>query len=190
MGNPLLNNVGAALAGEPVVTLQHTIWVHGNGAQLQFASSQLGPAGEKSLVDTAILVRQGQGARLEAVGTPLGNFILHFPLSTPTFGPGGQRLRLQSVLLDFQVARNAVVTEVAAWDGNRRIARFANLGLAGTHPLEVLPVEELPIVTKGIDVAVTVRVTEGQTGVVVFHAAGIQLATVSNSGQVLAPANS
>ncbi|MCB8950626.1 MAG: hypothetical protein H6650_01295 [Ardenticatenales bacterium] len=190
MGNPLLNNAGAALAQETVVTLQHTIWVHGSSAQLQFASSQLGPAGEKSLVDATVLVKQGQGARMEAVGTTLGNFVLHFPLSTPTFGPGGQRLRLQSVLLDFQVARNAVVTEVSAWDGNRRVARFANLGLAGTHSLEVLSVDELPVVMKGIDIAVTVRVTEGQTGVVVFHAAGIQLATVSNSGQVLAPANS
>jgi hypothetical protein len=62
-----------------------------------------------------------------------------------------------------------VVGKVTVRDGSQTIATFNNLDWAGSHPLEILEIEELPRINKGINVSVTLEGALGGKGTAVFR---------------------
>jgi hypothetical protein len=104
----------------------------------------------------------------------------HFAIPTPAI-VSDRRLKLDSVILTFNMAGPSLVSKVHVRDGRKEppIAVYERLNLTGDHPSERFTVPASPQVFSGIDIGVFVNVEDqlGEPADVEFSAAGANFIT-------------
>jgi hypothetical protein len=89
-------------------------------------------------------------------------------------------------MLDYKVIENAVINEIEVWDGHRKIASFTDPSLNGNQSLRLFEVGEHPVITRGINISLTLDVPDvtRSKGIIEFYGAGINM--ISKTSQVIA----